>query len=37
MRYKTAEEEKIALADINMYQGWTAEIMQVLAKMSKLQ
>ena len=26
MCYRTAEEAKTALADINMYQGWTAEM-----------
>ena len=26
MCYRTAEETKTALADINMYQGWIAEM-----------
>ena len=30
--YRTAEEGKIALADINMYQGWTAELYRSTSK-----
>ena len=30
--YKTAEEAKTALADINMYQGWTAEMYRSTSK-----
>ena len=30
--YRTAEETKTALADINMYQGWTAEMYRSTSK-----
>ena len=30
--YKTAEEAKVALADISMYQGWTAEMCRSTGK-----
>ena len=30
--YRTAEEAKIALADINMYQGWIAELYRSTSK-----
>ena len=35
--YRTAEEAKAALADINIYQGWVERCTEVLAKMSKLE
>ena len=30
--YRTVEEAKAALADINMYQGWTAELCRSTSK-----
>ena len=32
MCYRTAKEEKTALADMNMYQGWTAELCRSTSK-----
>ena len=33
--YRTVEEAKTALADINMYQGWTTELYGSTSKMSR--